>query len=60
MKVLMGPPQPGPMITVKDSGIYLSIRINEPIDLEILQIVLARIERRRYGKLIAVVDEEKE
>jgi len=50
MKKLMGPPQPGPIVKIQAPGIKLYLRVDDPIDLEILQLVLARAEQRRYAK----------
>lgn len=45
---LMGPPAPGPIVNIQAPGIYLHLQVNDEIDLQILRLVIARAEQRRY------------
>lgn len=47
---LMGPPRPGPIVVVSTKGLYLKIRVDDDLDLAILQAVIKRAEAKRYGR----------
>lgn len=49
--VVIGPPAPGPIVNVQAPGIYLHMQVNDDLDFQILQLVLARAEQRRYARL---------
>jgi len=51
-RLVMGPPAPGPVVNIQAPGIYLHLQVNDPIDLEILQLVILRAEQRRYAKAV--------
>jgi len=51
-RVVMGPPAPGPIVNIQAPGIYLHLQVNDFLDSQILQLVVARAEQRRYAKAL--------
>ena len=47
---LMGPPNRGPWVVIRASGIDLQLEVNDEIDSEIVQLAMDMAQRRRYAK----------
>ena len=56
---LMGPPRPGPVVTIHGKGVFISMVVNDDTDEEIVGLVMQLAQRRRYSIDAALAAKEK-